>query len=235
MVPNPSTGAFRLFSFKGITVRMHWLWLVAALYFINRGREDYINPVWAACEYLTLFAVVLLHEFGHAFATRQTGGTSSDILLWPFGGVAYVQAPERAGAQLWSIAAGPLVNVALIPVFYGFLQWTMRGDIVDSEADFDLLTFGFALWYMNLGLLIFNMLPVYPLDGGQIVRSLLWYKLGKIRSLYAASLIGLVAGVCLAAVVIYVTRSVYMILLMVFLLSSTWSAFQASRAALRPR
>lgn len=229
MVPNQSSGTFRLFSFQGITVRVHWMWLVVALYMIERGKNDYGNPVWAVWEYLALFAIVLLHEFGHSFATRQTGGTSSDILLWPFGGVAYVQAPERAGAQLWSIAAGPLVNVALIPVFYAFQRWTSQSE------NYDLSSFGRTLWILNLGLLIFNMLPVYPLDGGQIVRSLLWYKLGKIRSLYVASIIGLIGGACLAAFVLYYTQSLYMILLMVFLLSNTWSAFQASRAALRPQ
>ena len=52
-------------------------------------------------------------------ACRQVGGTADHILLWPFGGVAYVNPPQRPGAMLWSIAAGPLVNVALAPVFIG--------------------------------------------------------------------------------------------------------------------
>jgi Zn-dependent protease len=67
-------------------------------------------------EYLALFSIVLMHEFGHALACRQVGGTADQILLWPFGGVAYVNPPQRPGAMLWSIAAGPLVNVALFPL-----------------------------------------------------------------------------------------------------------------------
>ena len=69
-------------------------------------------------ECLALFLIVLMHEFGHQLACRQVGGQTHDIMLWPLGGVAYVSPPQRPGAQLWSIAAGPLVNVALFPDFH---------------------------------------------------------------------------------------------------------------------
>ena len=59
---------------------------------------------------------MLTHEFGHQLACRSVGGQTHDIVLWPLGGVAYVTPPQRPGAQLWSIAAGPLVNVVLVPV-----------------------------------------------------------------------------------------------------------------------
>ena len=80
-------------------------------------------------EYLALFFIVMLHEFGHALACRQVGGTANQIVLWPLGGVAYVDPPPRPGATLWSIAAGPLVNVALLPILWalgvvsGSLGW----------------------------------------------------------------------------------------------------------------
>ena len=80
----------------------------------------YSSPVWNVLEYLSLFLIVLIHEFGHQLACRQVGGETHDIILWPFGGVAYVSPPQRPGAQLWSIAAGPLVNVALIPILLSF-------------------------------------------------------------------------------------------------------------------
>ena len=72
--------------------------------------------VWPVLEYLALFVIVLVHEFGHALACRQVGGQANQIVLWPLGGVAYVAPPPRPGATLWSIAAGPLVNVVLAPV-----------------------------------------------------------------------------------------------------------------------
>ena len=68
-------------------------------------------------KFLGCFCIVLTHEFGHQLACRSVGGKTHDIVLWPLGGVAYVSPPQRPGAQLWSIAAGPLVNVVLIPIF----------------------------------------------------------------------------------------------------------------------
>ena len=66
---------------------------------------------------------MLTHEFGHALACRSVGGTADNIMLWPLGGVAYVNPPQRPGATLWSIAAGPLVNVALaLPLTVAWLR-----------------------------------------------------------------------------------------------------------------
>ena len=144
---------------------------------------------------------MLLHEFGHAFATRQTGGKAEEIILWPLGGVAFVRAPERPGAQLWSIAAGPLVNVVLVPVIYG-LMWA-RINLGWGLEYPDLGRYLFAIFWINLGLLIFNLLPIYPLDGGQIVRSLLWYPFGRARSLQIASIIGFVGVALLGALALW--------------------------------
>src|SRR5450432_2706878 len=110
-------GSFRLFTLAGITVYVHWSWFLVAIYSIQYRTHEYPSPVWNVLEYLALFLIVLMHEFGHQLACRQVGGKTHDIVLWPLGGVAYVSPPPRPGAQLWSIAAGPLVNVILIPVF----------------------------------------------------------------------------------------------------------------------
>src|SRR5205823_188694 len=80
------------------------------------------NYVWNALEVLVLFLIVLIHEFGHQLACRQVGGKTHDIVLFPLGGIAYVSPPEHPGPQLWSIAAGPLVNVILIPVLSVFVS-----------------------------------------------------------------------------------------------------------------
>src|SRR5689334_13913050 len=109
-------GSIRLFRFAGIQVYLHWSWFVVALIEVNTRSSEYSSYVWNAFEYLALFGIVLLHEFGHALACRQVGGKAEQIVLWPLGGVAYVAPPPRPGATLWSIAAGPLVNVVLLPL-----------------------------------------------------------------------------------------------------------------------
>jgi Zn-dependent protease len=181
-------GSFRLFRVAGITVYLHWWWFLFAVFAISTRQRAYSSPVWNVAEYLTLFLIVLLHEFGHSLACRQTGGKADEIVLWPLGGVAFVKPPSRPGAELWSIAAGPLVNVALIPVILG-LDWArLHFGWGAGEADYRRYLRYVTL--MNYGLLIFNLLPVYPLDGGQILRSLLWFKLGKSRSLRVVTIFG---------------------------------------------
>ena len=111
-------GSIRLFKIKGIDVYLHWSWFLVALYEIQARKGQYSSVAWNVIEYLALFAIVLTHEFGHALACRSVGGSADTIMLWPLGGVAYVNPPQRPGATLWSIAAGPLVNVALTPVLW---------------------------------------------------------------------------------------------------------------------
>src|SRR6201999_2842673 len=110
-------GAFPIFRLAGIRVYLHFTWFIVAALEVVRFAGRYRNPTWAAFEYLALFAIVLAHEFGHALACRQTGGQADTIVLWPLGGIAFVRPPPRPSAYLWSIAAGPLVNVVLFPVF----------------------------------------------------------------------------------------------------------------------
>src|SRR5581483_4564562 len=117
-------GSIFLFRLFGIDVFVHWMWFVALAYELETRRELYSSLGWNLCEYLALFAIVLMHEFGHALACRQVGGTANQIILWLLGGVAYVNPPRRPGATLWSIAAGPLVNVALFPILSGLVLLT---------------------------------------------------------------------------------------------------------------
>ena len=140
-------------------------------------------------EYLALFLIVMLHEFGHALACHQVGGRANQIVLWPLGGVAYVDPPPRPGATLWSIAAGPLVNVALFRYSLFSLAGRSFGWAATSPYAYRLR---FAVRNINFWLLVFNILPIYPLDGGQILRSLLWFVMGRARSLMVATIIGLI-------------------------------------------
>jgi Zn-dependent protease/ATP-dependent Clp protease adapter protein ClpS/predicted RNA-binding Zn-ribbon protein involved in translation (DUF1610 family) len=185
------SGAFRIFSIAGIDVYLHWTWfLVAMIMFQNPiGDKKYESPIWNAVEYVSLFGIVLLHEFGHALACRQVGGRADTIMLWPLGGVAFVSPPPRPGAVLWSIVAGPLVNVILIPVTFLPMLF-LRGE--DAAPDFQVYLRHLAT--INLVLLIFNMLPVYPLDGGQIVMALLWFLIGQAHALMVVSIMGIVGG-----------------------------------------
>lgn len=223
-------GSIRLFTFAGISVYLHWLWFLVAVFEFQRGSERYSSLAWSGLEYLALFGIVLMHEFGHALACRSVGGQAEQIVLWPLGGVAYVNPPQRPGATLWSIAAGPLVNVGLLVVLTGLVMVDHAlGWRASSPDVHELLR---AVWVINLVLLCFNLLPVYPLDGGQILRSLLWFWLGKAQSLAVAAVIGLV-GVAVLVVGAVWSRSIWIGILSVFIASNCWRGWKQAQAMLK--
>jgi len=174
---NFTGGSFPLFRIAGIQVFLHWTWLVVAYFEIVNRVNKYQSMTWNVIEYLALFGIVLLHEFGHALACRQVGGQANRIMLWPLGGVAFVQPPPRPGALLWSIVAGPLVNVILLPVTIGAVVIATGAGWRVAYPDF--AHFLRSIAFINLALLIFNLLPIYPLDGGQILQALLWFVIGR--------------------------------------------------------
>jgi Zn-dependent protease len=229
-------GSFRLFRFAGIDLYLHWSWFLVAAYVVFYRRSVYGSPMWNALEYLALFLIVMLHEFGHALACRQVGGRADQIVLWPLGGVAYVDPPPRPGPTLWSIAAGPLVNVLLVPVFELLLMWSRAEGLRSSLPDF--YTFLQIARFINIILLVFNLLPIYPLDGGQIFQCLLWFVVGRARSLLIAAAIGMVGGVGLIGYAL-LTRSIWVLLLAVFMMMNCWSGLRyglaLGRAAKLPR
>jgi Zn-dependent protease len=181
-------------------------------------------------EYASLFAIVTLHEFGHALACKQVGGRADQIVLWPFGGVAYVAPPRRPGATLWCIAAGPLVNVGLFPIFSA--AWLLAARLGWPDNAPDAYAFIQALWTMDLGLLIFNLLPIYPLDGGQILQSLLWFFCGYARSLMIAASIGFV-GVAGLIVLAIQEQAWWLGLMCALVVTYCWGGLQRARALSR--
>ena len=222
--------AIRLFRFNGIDLSLHWSWFLVAAYEIGGRQRAYSSITWNVLEYLALFLIVMLHEFGHALACRQVGGVANQIVLWPLGGVAYVNPPQRPGAFLWSIAAGPLVNVVLVPILK-ILGTLMRSQGLAQGMPNTFLLLQSVAW-INLGLLIFNVLPIYPLDGGQILRSLLWFVMGRARSLMAATVIGFL-GVAGLIVLALRFQSVWFGVLAAFILMNCWRGLQQARALLR--
>ena len=220
-----------LFRLAGVDVWLHWYWFLFAAFEISNRANSYTSMAWNAAEYLALFFFVLLHEYGHALACRQVGGTANEIMLWPLGGMAYVAPPLRPGATLWCNVAGPLVNVAILIVL------GPPGYMLDQSFKLDrtapnIHSFLLALAAINILLLAFNLLPIYPLDGGQILRCLLWFVVGRARSLMGAVAIGFVgvAGLLYLAVRF---RSFWMAILALFILSSCWGGWREVRILTR--
>jgi len=223
-------GSIRLFRFAGVDVFLHWSWFLVALFEINSRAGKYSSITWNVLEYLTLFLIVLFHEYGHALACKKVGGKATRIVLWPLGGVAYVDPPPRPGPTLWSIAAGPLVNVALLPIL--FVLFMIVRSMGWAKAKPNAYELVLAVLAINLVLLVFNLLPIYPLDGGQILRSLLWFVMGRARSLMVATLIGII-GAAVLILLAFRTGSVWIGIMSAFILLNCWGGLKQSVALLR--
>jgi Zn-dependent protease len=223
-------GSIPLFRFAGVDVFLHWSWFLVAVFEINSRVGKYSSIAWNVLEYLALFLLVLLHEYGHALACKNVGGIATRIVLWPLGGLAYVDPPPRPGATLWSIAAGPLVNVVFFPIF--FILFVIIQSLGWAKSVPNAYQLVLAVTVINMVLLVFNLLPIYPLDGGQILRSLLWFVLGKARSLMAATLIGFL-GVAGLIVFAFRAGSVWFGVMSLFIVLNCWAGLKQSIVMLR--
>jgi Zn-dependent protease len=215
---------------------LHWSWFLVAYFGIQWRTAGYSTWLWPALEYLALFGIVTMHEFGHALACKQVGGRADQIVLWPFGGVAYVSPPRRPGATLWCIAAGPLVNVVLLPILGAGVLLAQRMGWPENAPDAYSITT--SLLAIDVGLLLFNMLPIYPLDGGQIFQSLLWFVFGYVRSLMIAATLGIAFIAALVLIAVHFEIWQYgnfswMGIMFLVVLMWCWGGLQRARALAR--
>jgi Zn-dependent protease len=221
-------GAMRLFSLFGITVFVHWSWLLAVAYFMYGQKDAFPSLFWNALVCLTMFAIVLLHEFGHALATLSVRGRADTIMLWPLGGVAYVDPPHRPGAVLWCIFAGPLVNIILLPVTYFAASY-----VGYMAPETSLAHYVGSVFWINLVLLVFNMLPIYPLDGGQILHSLLWFAMGYAQALRIVSVLGFVGAAGIIGLAIHFDLGTYTYLMAMFIGWRALAGYQFAQQIIR--
>ncbi len=208
--------AFRIFTVMGITVRIHVLFVIfiVAQLIHSSIKPDTISPTQAAIMLGCLFTMVLLHEFGHCIACRYVGGEADDVLLWPLGGLAMCRPPNTWKAHLITTIGGPLVNVLLLPILgIAVYAATQRWDAVAfnpinprNGAGIAAINGGqlgsWLFWahLTNFYLLAFNvLLPMYPMDGGRIMQALLWWRIGREKSLHIAATAGLVFAVSIGA------------------------------------
>lgn len=199
-------GSVPLFTVFGIRVRAHasLVLMVALVLLLGADSKMYY---WQdrVLSMIALFVLVLLHEFGHCFAARWLGGSADDILMHPLGGLAMANPPHRPWPTFLTVAAGPAVNL-LICLITGAILWSATGWLPGNPFRFlpprwgfyhwfDLLRYNYWIYQTSAMLLAFNLLPIFPLDGGRMVQTALWPKLGFYRSMLVSCAVGMVGSV----------------------------------------
>jgi Zn-dependent protease len=153
---------------------------------------------------LLVFACVVLHELGHALTARRFGVATRDIVLLPIGGVARLERmPDRPQQELLVAVAGPAVNVAIAAVLVLLMVLSGRPTALDVLGDGLLET----LLVVNVVMVLFNMIPAFPMDGGRVLRALLALRMPYLRATRIASLVGQGAAVLLAAAGLFVLHN----------------------------
>jgi Zn-dependent protease len=204
------TVRWRLFRVFGMPIRIDASWLIIlglvtwmlATYFFARVPGLGTAAAWAISlgTALAYFVCIVLHELGHALTAKARGMSIRGITLFLLGGVAELgDEPPRAADEFWMAIAGPIVSAVLAGIFWGLT-------FLAAASDWPALAYLFLviMALINAAVLIFNMIPAFPLDGGRVFRSILWALRGDLRwATYYAATLGMAFGYILLAAAAY--------------------------------
>ena len=180
----------------GINVRLHFTFLIYAYLRVTSSP----SLGWGLAFVVGLYLCILLHEFGHALAARWCDGEANDILLWPLGGLAFVRPAFNPTAHLITTAAGPFVTLVLWLVF-SVLSRVLAGM---GHVPWMVLVYVHSLGSLNLWLLLFNLIPAFPMDGGRMLRDVIWHWMSAEKATAIAVWVSRVIAVLGALYAIYI-------------------------------
>ena len=217
-IDNPFTWSVPLGRWFGIALRVH---IILLIYVVIKLVQSVVPPAKGEASPVgfapmamgmgALFVVVLLHELGHCFACRRVGGEADEILMWPLGGLAFCRPTHDWRAHLITVLGGPLVNVIICAVLtpaLGIATGRWWGMAIPDPLELGAMGGVGALnsWWLvamylvnaiSFILLWFNLLPIFPLDGGRVVQACLWPRMGYSASMRAAVRVGYVGAILL--------------------------------------
>jgi Zn-dependent protease len=272
---DPMSWAVRVFTAYGIPVKVHLFFFVFTIGMFLRQVLPKDNPIWwvdvLLFTVILLFGIILLHEFGHCFAARYVDGEAREILIWPLGGLAYVEVPHNWRANFIVAAGGPMVNVIICVVCAGAMAsagylpslnpirnpytaevYNYRQDHVEasrygsgagiaeavkktlqSEWKQELsaeqwnevvahftqsgkpqaplwVVWAYRAFWLSWVLLLFNLIPAYPLDGGQMLQALVWGRTDYRRGVVVAAYTGFAVAIVFLIVSIASNEALFM-------------------------
>lgn len=232
----PLGWSIKLFTLGGTAVRMHLTFLlllawIAAVQWTRGTPQDAISGVLFI---IVLFGCVVLHEFGHIWAARRYGIRTPDVTLLPIGGVAKMERmPEKPSQEIAVALAGPAVNAAIALVLIAVLGLRFDPEQISLAALQS--TFLAQVPIANVVLLVFNLIPAFPMDGGRVLRALLAMWLGYARGTQVAARIGQVLAVVFAILGFMGSPLLVLIAIFIFLGAAGEAGYVEVREATRGR
>jgi Zn-dependent protease len=205
-------GSVKLFNVFGIAINIHVTFLLLLIFFLSGGVKWLVLMVGVFC-------FVTLHEICHSLVARHYGIEVRQITLLPIGGVASMSSmPEKPSQEFFISIAGPLFNLAVILVFYYPMKSLVGPEVLFyrplSTATWP-LTLSYLYW-INLMLAVFNLIPAFPMDGGRVLRSLLAARIGYARATKFAVGLGRIFAVAFACFGIF-DKSIMLVAIAVFI------------------
>lgn len=188
--------SFNLFRIRGIQLSVHFSFLLLLAYVAHEGwaQDGQAGLWWSVATLLAFFTCVVLHELGHSFTARRYGVGVPRILLMPIGGMAeFDSIPRRPAHELLITIAGPAVNFVIAGLLWFVADFPAEWDPGATPASLNELAC--VLFAANLVMGCFNLVPVFPMDGGRIFRALLAMKLPYLRATFWAASVGKVLAV----------------------------------------
>ncbi len=224
--------ALQIGSVLGIPIRVHATFLLILVWFGMAAAASSRNVPREIAFVLALFACVLLHELGHAAMARRFGVRTREIVLYPIGGVARLDSIPGGWAELLIALAGPAVNVVLAAVSAAVLLTLDVPQAFRQAMPWQNTGLVQKLFWANITLVVFNMIPAFPMDGGRVLRALLSVGLGQQKATRIAAFIGqTIAVFFIVGGIFQANFFLGFIGLFVFLGASQEVAFQTRRQA----
>lgn len=225
--------SFKLAKLWGIDIYVHYTFMLLLIWiFVSRGgKNDWATSLISVLFTLIVFAIVTLHEYGHALTARRFGIPTKNITLWPFGGVATLQGqPQTPRQEILIALAGPAVNLVLASASYLFINFIFIPYLASQFIPIVQIYAVEALyWFMwsNIVLMAFNLIPAFPMDGGRVLRGFLARKYDFLTATDKAVSIG---RAC--AVVMFIYGAAYNHMLMFIAIFVWWSGSQELNQAI---
>jgi len=209
---------WKLGDFAGIGVYVHWSFWILPAWILMSGLGGGLFAALASVGFVfAIFGCVVLHEFGHALMARQYHIGTRDITLYPIGGVASLERiPQRPSQELAIALAGPAVNVVIAAALFAVLLVVgigTQGLIFNLEGG----SFLTNLMLVNVMLVVFNMLPAFPMDGGRVLRAVLAWNMPYVRATEIAARVGQGVALLLGLVGLFTGGTLIFVAMFVFL------------------